>query len=77
MNMMQSGLADLYENVERRLGNKAWILPIAVGLGSFFWNKKMMHRSTPRALLSGALTGVSAAGLLGAGHTAKDQAPIA
>ncbi len=71
MNYFQAGLADVYENIERRLGTKAWMLPIAVAAGSFIFSKALMKQSTAKALVSGAMTGVSAAGLIGAGKNAK------
>jgi hypothetical protein len=70
MDNIQAAFADVYENVERRLGNKAWILPIAVALGAFLVQKKFMHRSTGKALMSGAMTGITAAGMVGAGKAA-------
>ena len=71
MNMFQAGLADVYDNIERRLGDKAWVLPFAVGLGSFLVHKALLHKSTGRSLMSAAVNGVTTAGLVGAGRTAK------
>lgn len=71
MNMLHSGLADVYENIERRLGDRAWMLPFAVAAGSFLVSKAVMHRSTGRALVSGAMSGVTAAGMMRAGKAAK------
>ena len=73
MNNIQAALADVYENVERRLGDKAWILPFAVAAGAFLVQKKFMHRSTGRALMSGAMTGITAAGMVTAGKAASHQ----
>jgi hypothetical protein len=73
MNTIQAALADVYENVERRLGNKAWILPLAVAAGAFLVEKKLMHRSTGKALMAGAMTGVTAAGMMGAGKAATNH----
>ena len=67
MNTFQAGLADVYENVEKRLGSKAWILPYAVAAGAFLFQKALLRRNTARALVSSAMTGATAAGLMGAG----------
>ncbi len=71
MNMLHAGLADVYENIERRLGDKAWMLPFAVAAGSFLVSKAVMHRSTGRALVSGAMSGVSAVGVMKAAKAAR------
>jgi hypothetical protein len=71
MNMFQAGLVDVYDNIEKRLGNKAWVLPIAVGLGSFLVSKALMHKSTGKSLMSAAMNSVTTAGLVSAGKSAK------
>ncbi|MBC8064721.1 MAG: hypothetical protein H7Y17_07820, partial [Chlorobia bacterium] len=67
MNTFQAGLADVYGNVEKKLGSKAWILPYAVAAGAFLLQKGLLKRNTTRALISSAMTGATAAGLMGAG----------
>lgn len=75
MNSFHAGLADVYENIERRLGDKAWMLPFAVAAGSFLISKTIMHKSMGRSLVSGAMSGVSAAGLMGAAKSATHSNP--
>jgi hypothetical protein len=73
MNTIEAALIDVYDNVEKKLGSKAWILPYAVAAGSFLFNKAFLKRSMGRSLISGAMTGATAAGLVGAGRTIKQQ----
>ena len=72
MNLVEAGLIDIYDNIERRLGQHAWILPFAVAAGSFIVHRTLLHRSTARSLVQGALTGVSVAGVVGAGRAMKE-----
>jgi hypothetical protein len=72
MNMIEAGLIDVYDNIEKKMGQHAWLLPFAVAAGSFIFHRALMHKSTSRSLLQGALTGVSVAGIVGAGRAMKE-----
>ena len=75
MNMFEAGLIDVYDNIEKRLGNHAWMLPFAVAAGSFIFHRAFLHKSTGRSLVQGAISGVSVAGLVGAGRAMKESHP--
>ena len=49
MNFFEAGLIDVYDNIERRMGDHAWMLPFAVAAGSFLVQKMFFHRSTGKA----------------------------
>jgi len=72
MNMLEAGLIDVYDNIEKRLGQHAWVLPFAVAAGSFLFHRALLHKSASRSLVQSAITGVSVAGLVGAGRAMKD-----
>lgn len=72
MNMFEAGLIDFYDNIERRMGDKAWLLPFAVAAGSFLFHRAFLNKSTARSLVEGTLTGASIAGLVGAGRAIRD-----
>jgi hypothetical protein len=73
MNFLEAGLIDVYDNIERRMGDHAWMLPFAVAAGSFLVQKMFFHRPTGKAMLSGAMSGVTAAGLINAGKSMKSN----
>jgi hypothetical protein len=75
MNMLEAGLIDIYDNIEKRMGQHAWVLPFAVAAGSFIFHRAFLHKSTARSLVQGALTGVSVAGVVGAGRAMKEGHP--
>ena len=73
MNMLEAGLIDMYDNIEKKMGDKAWLLPIAVAAGSFLFHRAFLHKSTSRSLVEGTLTGVSVAGMVGAGKVMRTE----
>ena len=74
--MLNSALMDVYDNIDRRLGRHAWILPWAVAAGAYVINRKLRHQSKIHALASSALIATSTAGLVAAGKNADHSVPI-
>lgn len=74
--MLNSALMDLYDNVDRRLGKHAWILPWAVAAGAYLINRKVRHHSRLHALASSAMLASSTAGLVAAGKNAENSVTI-
>lgn len=72
MNMLEAGLVDVYDNIEKRMGQHAWLLPYAVAAGSFLFHRALLHKSTSRSVVESAITGLSVAGLVGAGRAMKE-----
>jgi hypothetical protein len=74
--MLNSALLDVYDNIDRRLGRHAWILPWAVAAGAYLINRKVRHQSKIHALASSALIATSTAGLVAAGKNAQNTVQI-